>query len=235
MSVTAWLQHISSNGLQRIKRNPEVFEDVLMDLSSADDDEPLITDFSELTPKQLCVLKEITSDIGLSHERLSIWDIDSLELLKSIYPDIYERLKPELYTIVIDEKECEYLDLGDTWSFVDSLFRFGTPMEPSTIRSNLNGYHRINIFSGKPINPSDRWPIRYQEVYEVQEMSQLLASIDESEIQCRFEEALRTQSPVYRYGWHQESYPQLLEFCKIVQLFYRKAASKGFGIVNAIG
>lgn len=28
MSTTAWLQHISPNGLQRTKKNPEVFEDV---------------------------------------------------------------------------------------------------------------------------------------------------------------------------------------------------------------
>ena len=82
MSVTAWFRHISPNGLQRTKRDPDVFESVIMDLSSVEDDEPLITDLSAFTPEQLCVLKEITSEIGLYYERLSMWDIDYLKSFK---------------------------------------------------------------------------------------------------------------------------------------------------------
>ncbi len=212
-----------------------MFESVIMDLSSVEDDEPLITDLSAFTPEQLCVLKEITSDIGLSHERLSMWDIDSLELLKSVSPDIYERLKPELYAIVLDEKDCGYLNLERAWSHVDSLYRCGTPMESSMILSQDDGRHRINLFAGKPVNPNVRYSFYYQEVDEVREMAQLLADIDESEIQRRFEEVLQTQPPVYRFGWDKESYPQLLEFCRLIPPFYQKAASQGFGIVNAIG
>lgn len=77
--------------------------------------------------------------------------------------------------------------------------------------------------------------IKKLEVDEVREMAQILANIDESEIQRRFEEALQTQPPVYRFGWDKESYPQLLEFCKLVPPFYQKASNKGFGIVNDIG
>ncbi|MDX2241829.1 MAG: DUF1877 family protein [Leptolyngbyaceae cyanobacterium bins.302] len=235
MSVTAWLQHISAKGLQRTKKDPEVFEQVIMDLSPAGSDAPLISSLSELTSAQIDVLKEITSEIDLVLNRWSIYDVEVLEDLKSIFPEIYARLKPELYLIVSDEKDCSYLDLNRAWSHVSSLFLYGTSMEPSTFVSRVNNCHRINIFAGKQIDPVDKFfPMRYQEVDEVLEMAQSLKKIDEWEIRQRFERALQEQTLVYRYRWEEESYSVLLEYCKAVQAFYQTAAAQGFGIVNAI-
>lgn len=43
MSMTAWSQHISANGLGKAKKDPEVFEQVIIDLTPADFDAPLIS------------------------------------------------------------------------------------------------------------------------------------------------------------------------------------------------
>ncbi len=235
MVATAWLQHISANGLRRTKKNPKVFEQVIMDFSAIDDDTPLISSLSELTPNQLTVLNEISSEMESVINWWSIYDIEVLEDLKSISPETYEQLKPELYWIVADEKKCLQLNLNHSWSHVSSLFRHGTSMEPSALVSKVDDFYRVNILSGKPVDPNDTFfPMRYQEVDEVTEMAQSLLKIDEREIRQRFEYALQAQTPVYRYIWEEESYSTLLEYCKEVQSFYQTAAAQGFGVVNAI-
>jgi hypothetical protein len=235
MSVTAWLQHISANGLEKAKKDPEVFEQVIMGLTPADFDAPLVSCLSELTPNQIDVLKEIASDIELVLNRWSIYDVEVLEDLKSISPETYGRLKPDLYSIVADEKDCLHLDLNRSWGQVSYIFRGETTMKPSVVVSKVENKHWVNLFSGKSFDPDDTFfPMRYQEVEEVAKMAESFSKIDESEIRWRFEEALRAQAPVYRYDWEEESYSVLLEYCKEVQAFYQTAAIRGFGVVNAI-
>jgi hypothetical protein len=52
MSVTAWLQQISASGLEIIKNDLEIFEQVIRYLVPVNSDMPLIADIAELLPSQ---------------------------------------------------------------------------------------------------------------------------------------------------------------------------------------
>jgi hypothetical protein len=123
MSVTGGLQHISANGLRRIKENPEIFWRVIFDLSPANSDTPFISDISELTSSQINILGEIMPDINAVCNRWTENDVEEVEFLKELNPELYEYLKLDLYSIVTDEKDCCCLDFNKGWTGSVSLLR----------------------------------------------------------------------------------------------------------------
>jgi Domain of unknown function (DUF1877) len=237
MSVTGGLQHISANGLRRIKENPEVFWRLIFDLSPVNSDTPLVSDISELTSSQISMLGEIGSDITAVCNRWTKNDVEEIEFLKEINPELYEYLKLDLYSIVTDEKDCCYLDFNKGWTYVSSLFQSGKMMNPSLFVSTIDNCHSVNIFSGKPVDPdnSQYFTFRYQEVDEVREIAKALSTIDESDIRYRFEQILQTDPRPFPYSWAHELHPLLLQYCQDVKIFYKTAVEKNFGVVSTIG
>jgi Domain of unknown function (DUF1877) len=237
MSVIGALQHISVNGLRRIKENPEVFWRVISDLSPANIDTQFILDTSELTFSQISILGEIMPDINVICNRWTQNNVEEVEFLKELNPELYEHLKLDLYSIVIDEKDCCYLDFNKEWTYVSSLFQAGRMMDPSVFISTIDNRHNINIFSGKPVDPDDSryFTFRYQEIDEVREIAKALSTIDESDIRLRFEQILQTDPRPFPYRWADELHPLLLQHCQDVRIFYETAAEKKFGVVSTIG
>lgn len=237
MSATGGLQHISANGLERTKENPEVFWRVIFDLSPANSDTPLVLDISELTPSQISILGKIMPDIKAVCNRWAENDIEQIEFLKELNPDLYEYLKLDLYSIVTDEKDCCYLDFDRGWAYVSSLFQAGRMMNPSVFVTIIDNCHNVNIFSGKPVDPdeSQYFTVRYQEIDEVRQIAKALSTIDESDIRDRFDRILQTAPRPFPCKWAEEIYPFLLQHCKNVKIFYENAADKNFGVVSKIG
>lgn len=96
-----------------------------------------------------------------------------------------------------------------------------------------NNLCRVNIFAGKPVDPTDSSPCSwYQEVSEVAEISRVLSAIDEIEIRRRFEQAAKVNPPIYRGGWSEDQYPFLQEYLQEIQHFYQVTADQGLGMVT---
>lgn len=218
--------------------NLEVYNEVICNILPANsEDAPILLNLAELTVNQLQILEEITSEPNAACHQWSIWDVESLEYLKCNSPEVYERFRPDLYSMVTDEKNCLYLDLMHHWGHVTSIFRGEMPMEQSICISKDDDFLRINLFSGKQVDPGNSDPffcIRYQEVDEVLEMVKAFSEIDETEIRQRFEQSLRTQPPAYKFSWTEEFYPILLKYCQEVKEFYQTAANQNFGVINGI-
>jgi hypothetical protein len=237
MSITAWLKHISANGLQRTKENLDIYKQVIFHISPINCDAPILLNSSELTVRQIDALKEIKVEIKSVCNKWSIYDVELVEDLKCNHPKIYERIKPDLYSIIADEKNCLSLDLDFAWGHISSIFRCAALMDSSTFIKKTNGSTKVNLFSGKLVDPKDSDPFftqRYQEVKEVREIAQSLSEVDQLELRKRFEHALKTQPPAYEFIWNEEFYPFLMERCEEVKSFYQNAATQNFGIVNAI-
>jgi hypothetical protein len=234
MSVTAWLQQISASGLAIIKNDLEVFEQVIFYLEPVNSDSPVIADISELTSSQIEMLKYLTADLSGVVNCWTNWDIEVLEDLRRDYPETFDRLKPNLYEIVANEKSCAHLDLDRAWDWVSYIFRDGQSIDQlaDTAADRLN----VNIFFGKSIEPYEMvGSIRFQEVNEVLEVAQILAQLDDTEIQRRFEQAARIKGDVYRGDWSRDAYPLFMEYVREVKGFYKNAAEKGYGVMFAVG
>jgi Domain of unknown function (DUF1877) len=232
MSVIGWLHHISANSLQRIKENSEFLRDVIYGISPVNTESQLILDISELTSYQASILQEITPRPQAVCNLWTKRDIENIEFMKKHNPETYKYLKPDLFSIVMDEKDCFYLELGTGWGMISYLFTCGILMEENLCVSTIDHLYNINIFHGKLVYPDDSpySKLRYQEINEVLEISRALSTITESEIRQRFDKALQLQPPVYRPCWVEESYPAILEHCQGVQAFYETAANMGFGV-----
>jgi Domain of unknown function (DUF1877) len=234
MSVTAWLQQISASGLEMIKNDLEILDQVIFYLEPVNSDSPLIADISELTSSQIEMLKYLTADLSRVVNHWTAWDIKALEDLRRDYPETFERLKPDLYLIVTNEKQCANVDLGKAWDWISYIFRNGQSMNQlaDTAEDRLN----VNIFFGKSIEPHDMVSsIRFQEVSEVMEVAQILSQLDDTEIQQRFEQAARIKGDVYRGDWSRDAYPLFMEYVREVKGFYQTAAERGYGVLFAIG
>jgi Domain of unknown function (DUF1877) len=236
MSMIGWLRHISANGIQRTKENHKFLREVIFSISPVNTESPLILDISELTSYQISILREITSDIYSVCNRWTERDIENIEYLKENNAEIYEYLKPDLFSIVTDEKDCFYLELGTAWDMITHLLTCGISMEENLCVISTENLYSINIFHGKQFYPNDSpySKLRYQEVDEVLEISRALLTITESEIRQRFDKALQTKPRVYRPYWVEGSYPAILEHCQEVKAFYKAAAINGFGIFSDI-
>jgi hypothetical protein len=234
MSVTAWLQQISASGLEIIKNDLEIFEQVIRYLVPVNSDMPLIADIAELPPSQIEMLKELDADLDAVCNHWTDWDVKVLEDFRRDAPETYERVKLNLYAIVANEKPCADLDFGKAWDWVSYILRDGQPIDQLT--DAVEGRLNVNVFVGESIDPHDaRGSIRYQTVNEVQEVSYILSQLDDTEIRRRFEQAAKINAQVYRGDWSEDSYPWLVESVREVQGFYQTAAEKGYGVIFAVG
>lgn len=234
MSVTALLRQITKTGLDILQKDLEIYEDIIAELAPKNTDIPLIADISELTLEQRQILDEITSDANEVCNVWTEWDVEMLVDLKRYCPKNYERWKQSLYSIVCSEKNCSYLYLGQAWDWVSYVLRNGQAMNHLDCICVANDLNRVNIFAGKPVDPTDLYPCCwYQEVSEVAEISRVLSAIGEKEIRRRFEQAAKINPPIYRGGWSEDQYPFLQEFLQEVQLFYQVTADQGLGMVSS--
>jgi Domain of unknown function (DUF1877) len=147
---------------------------------------------------------------------------------------MFERLKPDLYAIVANEKQCANLDFGKAWDWIGYILRDGQSM--SQLVDTAEGRLNVNIFFGKSIEPYEMaGSIRFQEVNEVLEVAKILSQLDDTEIQRRFEQAARIKGDVYRGDWSRDAYPLFMEYVREVKGFYKNAAEKGYGVMFAVG
>lgn len=233
MSVTASLTQISATGLEIIRKNLVIYEDLIFYLDPKNTDMPLISDISDLTVEQRQILDEITSVPNEVCNVWTAWDVETLVDLKLYCPQDDEHWKQSLYSIVCSEKNCSYIDFGQDWDWVSYVLRGGQSMNHlDYVDQEL---HSVNIFAGKPVDPTDSKPKSlYQEVSEVADMSRVLSAIDEIEIRRRFEQGSQVNPSICRGGWSEDQYPFLQEYFQKVQLFYQVAADQGFGIIRCI-
>jgi hypothetical protein len=236
MSVIGWHRHISANGLQRTKENPELWRQVISGISHANSESPLILNVSELTSCQISILREVAPDLNYVCNRWTERDIENIEFLRNYNLELYEHIKSDLFQIVMDEKDCCYLEVGTGWDVINYVFRRGTLMEENIHINKIDLLYDVNIFYGKLVYPDDlpSSKFRLQEVNEVLEIAAALLTITESEIRQRFEKALQTQPRTYRPCWVEGSYPAILEACQEVQAFYETAANNRFGVFSDI-
>ena len=237
MSPTSWLQQISTNGLRRTKHNPDIFQFILMDLTPANVDEPmLVTSLSALTEVQLDIVNSVTPQSETVVNRWSILDIELLEIIREYEPDLFLQLKEQLFCIVEDERRCAHLDIGRAWFPVRLILQHGTCMEPFETVSAVESKKRINIFSGKPVYSSEKFvDTRYQEPDVVAGIAQSLTEFDDNEFRRRFEYVMREQPTAYgEVVLEEEYYEVALEYCKDVQKFYITAETQGFGVINVL-
>jgi hypothetical protein len=179
MSVTAWLQQISARGLEMIKNDLAIYEQVIFYLEPVNSDSPVIADISELTLSQIEILEYLTADLSGVVNCWTDWDVKVLEDLRRDYPEMFERLKPDLYAIVANEKQCANLDFGKAWDWIGYILRDGQSM--SQLVDTAEGRLNVNIFFGKSIEPYEMaGSIRFQEVNEVLEVAKILSQLDDS-------------------------------------------------------
>jgi Domain of unknown function (DUF1877) len=234
MSVTAWLQQISARGLEMIKNDLAIYEQVIFYLEPVNSDSPVIADISELTSSKIKILEYLTADLSGVVNCWTDWDVKVLEDLRRDYPEMFERLKPDLYAIVANEKQCADLDFGKAWDWIGYILRDGQSM--SQLVDTAEGRLNVNIFFGKSIEPYEMaGSIRFQEVNEVLEVAKILSQLDDTEIQRRFEQAVRIKGDVYRGDWSRDAYPLFMEYVREVKGFYKNAAEKGYGVMFAVG
>lgn len=235
MSVTASLHQISEIELDIIRKDLVIYEYVICFLVPKDSDLPLISDISELTPEQRQVLEEITSDVNEVCNVWTDWDVEVLVDLKQDFPQEYNHWRQSLYSIVSSAINCSYLDLGQAWDWVSYVLRDGQSMNHLDCICVNNDLCRVNIFAGKPVDPTDSYPRSwYQDMSEVAEISRVLSAIDEKELRRRFEQAAKVKPPIYRGGWSEGQYAFLQEFVQEVQLFYQVTADQRLGMVTAL-
>lgn len=233
MSVTAWLRQITKIGLDILQKDLEIYEDIIVELAPKNTDTPLIADISELTLEQRQILDEITSDVNEVCNVWTEWDVEVLVDLKRYCPKNYECWKRSLYSIICSEKNCSDLYLGQAWHWISYVLRDGQSMNYLDYIYVDNNLCLVNIFAGKPVDPTDSSPCSwYQEVSEVAEISRVLSAIDEKEIRRRFEKAAKVNPPIYRGGWSEDQYPFLQEYLQEIQHFYQVTADQGLGMVT---
>lgn len=208
-----------------------------MDLTPANADEPmLVTSLSALTEAQRDIVNSITPQAELVVNRWSILDIELLEIIREHEPDLFVQLKKQLFRIVEDERKCAYLDIGRAWLPLRLIFQYGTLMEALTTVSTIEGKKRVNIFSGKPVYPNEKFiDTRYQEPAAVAEIARSLTEFDDHEIRCRFEYVMSEQPTAYGTVVIEERYYEVaLEYCQAVREFYINAEMQGLGIINVL-
>jgi Domain of unknown function (DUF1877) len=233
MSVLCSLKQVSTDLLQKIIETPallELFENVI----PIDSEEEKIENIHELSPEYVQLLEEIWLAPEQAIGQLTLWDLEEVDHWRGNYPEEYQLLKSEIYSIMIEGKTAPVLELGQSWDALGYIFR-GRALYSSTQSCLVEGMGRDTtvevILGGKHLN---EWT-RYLESIQIREIATALFHISEEVIRHRFEQGRNANPNLYRYNWSEDAYASCLKCCLELKNFYLDAAYQTKGILINLG
>jgi hypothetical protein len=222
MSIQGSLTQISPYLLEKVKKLPSLL-DVFWSVSPIDDEAPKIKNLQGFSSEWLAIVHEILPNPQQVVRQWTLQDFARVQYWKAARPEDYERLKADVYRIVIEGKTNPTLDLFQDWHLLSYIFRNDSSMDvlPFLTDEAEEGLRVNAVLCGQTIDEFTRC----LEAREVQQIAEGLSKISETTLQHRIQHGSEIRTKLYSF-WT-EDYENLLKFCHDLKEFYTNAADRG--------